>query len=144
MTLQFLIHAADAMSELGNGTVIFDAKADILWLRSDLQQALKENFDATLPELHTRVVWKQAGDTAIAETKGLIKIGLDEFRTGKLQPDQRVIGTTVLTETIRAIWEHATIPESLEVSSFGDTFKVVFERIKNKATLVRILRVQST
>lgn len=142
--LQFLIHAADAIAELGEGQVVFDVKAERLMSRSELQADLKLNFDATAYALHTQVIWRPSARGGVAETRGLGKIGLTDLRTGEMEMDQRVIATNVMTEAIRCIWDNGELPESVEVSSFDDTFKVQFEKMKNALTRVRILRVQAS
>ncbi len=61
-----------------------------------------------------------------------------------MQADQKVLAKNLITEEIRLIWEKGSLPETVEVSSFDDTFKIHFEKVKNKMTQVRILRVQAT
>ncbi len=141
--LQFLIHAADAVAELAEGEAIFDVKAERLLDRKDLQSELRASVDVTGSTIHTQVVWKQTAHGAIVESRGLEKIGLENLKTAEMEPDQRVIATTVMTEAIRLIWESGSVPESLEVTTFDDTFKVQFEKVKNALTKVRILRVQA-
>jgi hypothetical protein len=142
--LQFLVHAADAVAELSGGEAIFDVKAERLMSRSELETALRENFDATVSSLHTQVVWKKTSRGAVVETRGLTKIGLAELRTGEMEADQRVIATNVMTEAVRCIWDNGILPESVEVTTFDDTFKVQFEKMKDALTKVRILRVQAS
>lgn len=140
--LQFLLHAADAVADLGGGSVIFDVKAEKLMDRQEVEDDLKANFDATGYLIHTQVIWRRTAAGGVAETRGLGKIGLADLRTGEMEPDQRVIATNVMTEAIRCIWDNGDLPESVEVVSFDDTFKVQFEKMKNALTKVRILRVQ--
>ena len=141
--LQFLLHAADSMAELGNAQVIFDLKEEKLMTREELREMLKANFNVTGYELHTQVIWKQIGRTGHAETRGLNKIGIDEWKTADLELDQQVIATHVLSEAIRAIWDQQTLTDGLEVEAFGDTFRLQFEKMKEKMTAVKILRVQA-
>lgn len=140
--LQFLLHAADAVAEVAKATVLFDLKAELLLSRIQVQKILRENFDATGPEIHTDVVWKQTLRTGRAETRGLTKIGVHELQTGDLEPDQQVIAVSVLTEAVRCIWDKGALPEAVEVAAFGDTFRLQFEKMKDKVTPVKILRVQ--
>jgi len=142
--LQFLIHAADAVAEIGNSNAIFDVKAERLLSRQDLQTMLKENFDATTSALHTLVLWKQSPLGGVAETRGLAKIGIADLRTGVMEPDQSVLAINVITEAVRCIWANGALPESVEVTTFDDTFKVQFEKMKDALTQVRILRVQAS
>lgn len=141
--LQFLLHAADAVAELGGGTVIFDVKAERLISRAELQTELKENFDATLCQLHTSILWRPSPHGGVAETRGLAKIGVTDLRTGEMEADQRVLGTTVLTEALRCVWDNGALPESVEVNCYDDTFKVKFDTMKNKMAVVKILREQA-
>lgn len=142
--LQFLVHAADAIAELESGTAIFDVKAERLISRAELQQDLKENLDATVYAMHTQVLWRPSIQGGVAETRGLAKIGLTDLRTGEMEPDQRIIATNVLTEAVRCIWENGALPESVEIVTFDDTFRVQFEKMKDALTKVRILRVQAS
>ena len=141
--LQFLVHASDAVAALGEGKAIFDVKAERLLSRQDLQHELKDNFDATVCAIHTNVVWKQSARGGVAETKGLAKIGVSELRTGEMELDQRVIATNVLNEAVRCIWDLGTLPPSLDVTTFDDTFKVQVDKVKDAMANVRILRVQA-
>lgn len=142
--LQFLVHAADATAELGGGSVIFDVKAERLISREELRSELRENFNATECQLHTTILWRRSPRGGVAETRGLIKIGVTELRTGEMEPDERVIGTSVLTETLKCVWDCGALPESVEVNCYDDTFKVEFEKIKDNIAIVKILRVQAT
>ncbi len=141
--LQFLLHAADATAELGHGEVIFDLKAEQLLSRSRLRQMLKENFNATGYDLHTEVLWKQSIEVGHVESRGLVKIGIEELQSGDVDIDQRVITTHLMEEAVQTIWNSNSLPDMLEFSQFEDTFRLEFERIKDKMTIVRILRVQS-
>ncbi len=141
--LQFLLHAADSMSELGHAKVIFDLKQEKLFTREELRQMLTRNFNVTGCDLHTQVVWKQSGRIGRAETRGLNKIGLDEWQSVDLELDQQVIATHVFTEGIRSIWEKAELSDGIEIDAFGDTFRLQFEKMKDKMTKVKILRVHA-
>jgi hypothetical protein len=105
---------------------------------------LKASLDATAYAIHTQVIWRPSPNGGVAETRGLSKIGLADLRTGEMEVDQRVLATRVMTEAIRCIWDNGELPESVEVMSFDDTFKVQFEKMKDALTRVRILRVQAS
>ena len=141
--LQFLVHAADAYAAVGSGLVIFDVKAERLLSKTELAQILKDNFDATGCDVHTSVIWKPTIQGGSVETLGLTKIGLSELKTGEMNADQRVIATTVLEEASRKLWDLGTLPESFDVTTFDDTFKVQVEKVKDTMANVKILRVQA-
>ena len=141
--LQFLVHAADAMAELGGGKIIYDVKAERLIARAELRQTLKDNFDATICTLHTDVLWKKSSQGGTVETRGLCKIGVADLRTGDMEIDQRIIATTVMTEAVKVLWELGTLPAQLEVKTFDDTFNIQVDKVKDAIANVRILRVQA-
>ena len=141
--LQFLIHAADAVAAIGDGKASFDVKGERLFSRADLQAELSQNFDATVSSIHANVFWKPSVRGGIAETKGLCKIGISDLRTDMLEIDQQVIATTVLSEAVKRIWELGSLPPSVDVTTFDDTFKVQVDRVKDETASIRILRVQA-
>ncbi|MDR3692498.1 MAG: hypothetical protein P4L46_24160 [Fimbriimonas sp.] len=140
--LQFLLHASDTIAELTQAQVIYDVKADRLFSRQELQAILRDNFDVTGSELQTSTIWKQGPVIGRAETRGLNKIGLQDLCTGDMDLDQRVLATHIVNEAIRTLWANTDVPESMDVQAFDDTFRLQFEKMKDKPTMVKILRVQ--
>lgn len=141
--LQFLLHAADAYAALGDGLLIYDQTCERLMTREELATLLRENFDATLPTLHTRVVWSREGDAGHAETRGLRKVGHPELATPPVEPDQRIIVGHVMEAAIERLWGEPTLPEKVEVDAFDDHFRILIEPGRDQQALARILRVQT-
>jgi len=141
--LQFLPHAADAVAELGDGRLIYDKSAERFYLREELQELLRERFDVTGAEAHTRVVWNREGDGGWIETRGLVKVGHRELRAGPLDHDQRVVVTNVMEEAMRHLWEVRTFPSDLEVGAFDDRFKLFFGQARDRFVPVQVARVKT-
>lgn len=139
--LQFLPHAADAIAELGGGTLIYDVTAERLIRREDLQDLLANQRDVSGPDVHTRVLWRHEIDHGHAETRGMVKMGHPELRTPGSHSDQRVLIAAVLEEAMRRLWLERSLPETLEVEAYDDRFSLRFEPSKDRFALVRIMRV---
>ncbi len=142
--IQFLAHAADAISELGGGSVIFDVTEELLMSRANLSRQLSENSDATRPEMHVRTVWQPGTSGGVVQTRGLKKIGLSELTSNPIETDERMIASNVLEEAAYEVWKQGTLPESVQVTAFDDQFKVVMQPLKDGMVPVRLLRVQAT
>jgi len=140
--LQFLPHLADAVSELGEGQLIFDVVAEKLMTRAELSDYLRKHAEVSGPDFHTQVVWRAGIDSGYAETRGLVKVGHKELRTPNTPSDQRILVVAVLQEAIRQIWSTPILPETLEIQAFDDRFRVVFEPGRDKFTTVRVLRLK--
>ena len=141
--LQFLLHASDAYASLGGSSLIYDQTCEQLMTRAELAERLKKNFDATLPSLHTRVVWSREGDAGHAETRGLRKIGHPELVTPPVELDQRILIGTIMETAIERLWGEPTLPEQVEVDAFDDRFRVLIEWSGDQKATARILRVHS-
>lgn len=139
--LQFLPHVADAIAELGDGKLIYDSTTERLILRSELQEELREHYDVSGADLHSRVVWRpEPAGGGHAETRGLVKVGHHELRTPVAELDQRVVISAVLQRVMELLWTTPKLPDTLEVEMFESKFRVLFEGTRDKFTLVRILR----
>lgn len=142
--LQFLIHAADAYAALGDGLLVYDLTQARLISTDELAQTLRENFDATVPALHTRVVWMLDGETATAETRGLQKVGHPDLIVPDVRADQRILIEFILEGAIEKIWNEPILPRSLEIPAFDDLFRILIEPSKDHKATARILRIQQT
>jgi hypothetical protein len=141
--LQFLLHAADAYAALGESALIYDQTCERLVAREELAALLTQNFDVTLPALHTRVVWAREGDAGHAETRGLRKIGHPELVTASVDADQRILVAHVMEAVVERLWGEPTLPEKVEVDAFDDRFRVLIESGRDQKAMARILRVQA-
>lgn len=141
--LQFLLHAADAYAALADGLLVYDQTCERLMTRAEIASLLKENFDVTLPSLHTRVVWSREGDAAHAETRGLRKVGHPELTTAPVEPDQRILIGHVMEGAMERLWGEPALPEKVEVDAFDDRFRILIEPGRDQQAMARILRVQA-
>jgi hypothetical protein len=142
--LQFLPHAAAAYAALGGGSLIYDQTAERLIPLDAFERDLREHFDVTLPNLHTRVLWKREGEGCRAETRGLRKVGHAELVTPPIESDERTLVGQLLEALIEQLWTTPTLPEQVELEAFEDRFRVLLEPRRDRPTLARILRIQST
>lgn len=140
--LQFLIHAADAMATIADSKLIYDSTARRLITKEELEAILRKEVDATRPDAHVSVTWKDRPSECFAETHGLRKIGLDELRTGPMEADEKVLVLYVMDLAIERLWGMAYLPQEVEVEAYGDTFKLLLSEPKDGYALTRILRVQ--
>jgi hypothetical protein len=141
--LQLLPYLAEAVAVLGSGSVIFDSSAERLFTLEELQSRLRADRDATGADMHLHVFSDHpAGGGIRVESRGLVKIGLPEFRTKLLEADMRVLAVSVMEEAARQVWKHGEYPEEVEVEAFGDIFRVGFDP-KYHPVEVRILRKQT-
>lgn len=142
--IQFLIHAADAMAEIGHSRLIYDAISEKLFTKSELEAELSRSVDATGSDLHVRPLWTEETGECRARTLGLRKIGVEELRTGPMEADEQVLITQVIGQAVEQIWSLSSIPESVEVDAFDDKFRLVFTKSKDGFADIRILRMQAT
>ena len=141
--LQFLIHAADAMARVGGSKLVYDSTAQRIFNKEELALELSRSVDATFSGLHVRPLWNEEKGSYHAETLGLKKIGVEELRTGPMEPDEQVLITQVLDLAVEEIWKEGAIPEEVEVDAFDDKFKVIFTKAKDGFADTRILRIQT-
>lgn len=141
--IQFLVCLADAVAQLGGGTVVFDAVGERLMLPNQLYLALQASPDATGSELHLQTLWKLDGAGGSAETRGLIKIGMPELVTYPITTDQQVLAMSLVEQAAAQLWSSGTWSDRLTVSAFDDEFELVASPEKDHRAMVRILRRQT-
>lgn len=141
--IQFLAHAAGAIAALGHAKVIYDVTAERLVTVEQFEAWLDQDLDATRPDMHVRILWRPTHAGGIAETRGLAKVGVSELKTAEMEHDNRVLVSSVLEEGIRTIWEQMKLPELVEVSYFGDMFRLQFQPTRKGPAQVVIMRVQT-
>lgn len=140
--LQFLPHLADAYSQLGKSTVIFDFVTEKLYDSGEFHQAVGAEFDTSRPEFHVRVTWKKEDGQARAETKGMIKRGLPELVTAEAPPDNERLVVDVLTEAACQAWKRGEHLDVEVVEYFGDRFEVREAPTKERHRTAHIVRYQ--
>src|SRR5207244_3172384 len=89
--VQLLPHLADALAELGGGTVIYDCVKEELLSRAQFQEVLARHLDLTTADVQLRAIWRRAEHGGWAETRGLRKVGLPELVTERMEPDEQVL-----------------------------------------------------
>lgn len=141
--LQLLPYLAYAYSKLGNGKVVYDVGAERLLSTEDLQAMLKADKNAARPDAHLRVIWVSEIRSGHAETRGLVKKGLPELVTEEMELDEKVLVTSVLDEAARKLWAEGSLPESVQVSTFDDEFRLTLERPLSGRSSVKIMRVRT-
>jgi len=141
--LRFLAYAADAIAELGNGSVIFDVVAEKLYSPAEFGEKLDALGDATDADFQTDVVWSRSAAGGIAETRGLEKVGLPELATEEMNTDQRVLVTAILEGVIRQVWTLDTLPPAADVNYFDDHYRVEIKQTRKGPAKVTLMRMPS-
>lgn len=142
--LQFLLHAVDAIAELGEGQLIYDMSAEKLMTRSELQSALSASVDVRTYEHHVNFMWIAAPEGGIARTFGMEKIGRNDLMAEELATDQQVLAVELLHKAVQSIWNCEEIPRAVSIEAFGDQYQVKLGVPKKNITPVKILRFQTS
>jgi hypothetical protein len=129
----FAIHAADAIADLAEGTLIYDRVAERLWERDELAGRLKRYPSGRDTELHVFTNWVDAPSGGWAETRGLPKVGVKDLRTVPMEHDERNLIQAILELAAENIWFNLGIPEELVVSLFDDRFQVELSKVGSKS-----------
>ena len=138
--LQLLPYLAEAYLELGKGLAVYDSVAERLYEPDEFRKHLAESLDATRPEFHVQIVWQPGTGSATAETRGLIKKGLLEWRTDVMDLDERVLVTGVMQIAAEKAWQDGLPEDRLRVEAFGDHFLIVPGAVRHGKLSVRLLR----
>ncbi len=142
--LHFMAHLADSTASVGGGLCVDDLVAEEIVTADKFSQNLELDADAARFDMHVRVIWEKSLDSGHAETKGLLKKGLPELVTEEAYPDQRVIINEVMLEGARELWNRTEIPPQVEVTAYGDVFRLLINPDRKGPMKVRILRVGRT
>jgi hypothetical protein len=136
--LQFLLHASDALAEMSGATWIFDKITGSLRTQEELAEVLKANFNATKVELHVRLI---ETEEQTFRSFGLVKIGIPDFETHTVPPDQMQLVREVLDKYISLSWERGeAFPDP--ISAYDDEFILLQKRVSPTMTEMRIVRKQ--
>lgn len=142
-SVQLLPHLADTIAELGEGKVIYDCMKEELLSREQFKSTLSSHLDLNDSDIQVRPVWRSADHGGWAETRGLRKIGLPELATERMESDERVLVTEVMSAAAKSLWEAGELLEKVEVKLFDDEFQVIVAPPKERVASVKILRVQA-
>jgi hypothetical protein len=135
--LQFMPHLADAMSDLSEGLIVYDAVCEQIFTAEEFTAQLEKNNNAERPDMHVRVEWKVEEDGGgHAYTKGLRKVGLPELRTDAVEPDQEVLITGLLHRAAHSLMRDPTTEDPFEYEEFGDTF--ILQRTQRSGEFVQV------
>ncbi len=120
--LQFLPHMADTASELCGGLVVYDPVMEEVWTAEDFRARLASNNNAERPDFHGRVVWEKTDSGCSAATKGLVKVGIHEWRTGPVECDQEVLIVGLLNRVMQKLMRNPKDPGPYSFDEYGDEF----------------------
>jgi hypothetical protein len=139
--ISFSAHAADAIAELGEGSLIYDNVAEKLWTREEFSEELRRHPKGDSSELHVRAVWRQVEASERMETRGLQKLGLKDLKTAEMSSDEKSLVRSLIELGTDQIWQNATIPESLSVNLFDAQFRLLCTSDRDEFTHVRVMRL---
>lgn len=120
--LQFVPHMADAASDLCGGLVVYDRVMEEVWTAEEFRSRLAANNNAERPDFHGRVVWEKIEEGCSAVTKGLTKVGLREWRTGKVECDQEVLVIGLMNRVLQKLIRNPKDPGPYAFEEYGDEF----------------------
>ncbi len=141
--LQVTAHLAHVMLDLTDGMAVYDNCMEQLWTAEDFRARIDQRPDATTLEDNFRLIWTHDDEGRSVETRGLIKWGLPELKSRPLDADTKVLAEELMTEAGRKLWGQAALPAEIEVTCYGDTFKLSFGRPKLGKAPTQILRYQT-
>lgn len=139
--LMFLTHAADAISNLGKAQVIYDVVAEHLYTAPEFFASLDLVEDVASADFQTQVVWSRGHPGGIAETRGLVKVGLPELATEPMNNDQRVLVTAILEQVIRQVWDLKALPPALDVRYYDDSYRVEIRTPRKGPAKVSLMKI---
>jgi hypothetical protein len=142
--IQFLVHAADAVADLSGSKLIYDCIQRRLFSKLELEEALKEDPDATRASLNVRTEWHETFEHCWAETYGMRKLGLAELKSSPMERDEKVLVLQLMDEAVEQLWSAGEMEPELEVEAFDDSFHIYFGEPEQGHTPTRIMRVQVT
>lgn len=142
--LQFLPHMADAVAELTDGQIVFDHVSEQFWTAEDFREMLAQNGNCERPEFHVRVAWRPNADGGgYAETLGLRKIGIPEFRTQEQESDKEVLVTGLLMRlAFQLVRDFENSDGPWEFEEFDDTFIFQPAKLEDGKRIVELTRRQ--
>ena len=141
--LQFIPHMALAIADLAGAKVIFDTVSEQLISVDELRETLGRDGNAATAEFHLRIVWTRSGGGGMAETRGLVKVGVPEIATEIADEDQRVLLTAVLEEAAKQAWQLRALPPSLTVEAYQDLFELQVTPTRKGPYKARVFRAQT-
>lgn len=122
--LTFLPHFADAIAAVGHGLVVYDVPQRLLTTAEGFAERLHRHPTAT--DLASHVRWSWSPDERAATTFGLVKLGVPEWRTRPAPGDFRTLLGQLLEDALQQQWPHSTVPQTLEVTAYGDAYRLLF------------------
>ncbi len=124
--LQFMPHMAATVADLAQGSAIFDTVEEKLFTKEEFDAMLAENPDCSRWDVHVRLLWVPTEFGGAAETKGMGKVGLPDLKTNESPSDHRVLIMGLIEEASRRLFESPSLPDSMEIEQFGDSFLLHF------------------
>ncbi|MBX7131673.1 MAG: hypothetical protein K1X67_03230 [Fimbriimonadaceae bacterium] len=134
--LRFLLHAADALAELGGGTVVYDAITSRLFTAEELRDRLARSPDATGFDDHVTIAWTPLDEVSVT---GMTKMGWPDLVTPRSPSDHRALILQLMEEVARRIWADGMM-ESIELEAYDDRFVASVQRMNRDLAVVNIRR----
>jgi hypothetical protein len=139
--LIFLAHAADSVAALADGLVIYDVVAERLLTASEFSAEIDRVEDTSSSEFQTQVVWSRTQPGGVAETRGLVKVGLPELSTEPMNNDQRVLVTAILENVIQQVWNQSALPQVLDVRYYDDSYRVEIKQKRKGPARISLMKI---
>jgi hypothetical protein len=139
--VKLMPHLAEAIAYYGQSKVLFDAVSEELLTAEQLRERLRQEPEASGPDLHLRTVWIRSERGGRGATRGLLKVGLPELETPESPAEHETVIRTVLEQAAEKLWNAQELQTEIEVPLFGDTFQVTIDPKGKSPLCARILRV---
>lgn len=120
--LTFLPHMADAFSDMAKGLVIYDPISEELMTREQFKERIAQAKNLESPLFHLRLVWQRAEEGWQAATRGLLKVGREEWVSAPQEQDQEVLILGLFTRAAHQVFRKPETPWPLEFEEYGDNF----------------------
>lgn len=120
--LTFLPHMADAFSDLAEGEVVYDPISEELMTREDFKRRISQANNLESPLFHLRLVWLRADEGWQAATRGLLKVGREEWVSAPQEQDQEVLILGLFTKAAHQVFRKPETEWPLEFEEYGDKF----------------------
>lgn len=133
---------AMAAGVLGGSSLVFDARASVLWPFAEFRQKVLTNPVA--PQFHVRAVWKpvQTGG-GVVESLGLLKVGVRDFQTKEMNADEQVLVLEVVEQAALILFEAGAYPDDVTVTAFDDSFKLAFDQRSKGPVQASLMRLRT-
>lgn len=130
--LRLMPQLAGALLDLCEGVAVFDLVQEVLYTAEEFREILRRQGRDTPFASHVRALWREEGETAFAETRGLAKSGLPELKTDPVEKDFRVLLLEIVEQAAVRLLEERTTPKTMEIAAYDDLFLLEFRPERGK------------